>query len=92
MQPKKGKELDAHLCEVSLGNWIPRGAGAKPCTMVVILEALLAHPRVVLMIDEIDKAVSLENSGGWSISSRNDVYALFDRQVGFENLIRLLPA
>lgn len=58
--------------------------------MVVILEALLAHPRVVLMIDEIDKAVSLENSKGWSVSNRNDVYALLDRQVGFENLIELL--
>lgn len=81
------KELDARLNLVSASNWIPRGADAKPCSMISIMRDLLQHERVVLFIDEIDKIEENLEPNGWSLSNRADIYALLDHNILYDELM-----
>lgn len=68
--------LSAHLVFLSFGRFMPAGARDARQTLFVILDALVAHQRVVVFLDELDKALTWSDS--WSRSVTNDLWAALD--------------
>ena len=72
--------LGAHYLKACYGDWIPRGVRDRTDTMTVIMDTLLAHPRVVLHLDELDKwpLAHGDHAGAWHVSLCNDLWAVLD--------------
>ena len=68
--------LNAHLLSLSFGRWIPQGSRDGQQTIYSILDALVEYPRVICVIDELDKISGWSDS--WSRSVANDIWAALD--------------
>lgn len=96
--------LEVPVLRVTYGDWLPRGVRneAGEATVMAILRALDAAPRLILHIDELDK-IREDYGTGWGRSVANDIWNVLDgvlpvrdfltgakRQVTEENQARLL--
>lgn len=77
--------LEAHFLPLTFGRWSPNGARDARPSMFTVLDALRKHPRVVVFLDEMDKAFSPRDSSGWERSCLNEIFALLDRQLPTED-------
>lgn len=72
------RDLDAHLLRLTVAEWIPVGANRELTpALLQIAETLTAHPRVVLLIDELDKFA--DDGRSWSRSSATEVLNILER-------------
>ncbi len=56
--------------------------------MFNVLDAIEQHERVCVFLDELDKAFGPDDSGSWTKSVLNEVFALLDRQLPIEEFAR----
>jgi hypothetical protein len=75
------REQDAHYLRVCVSSWIPVGvrSGQGVPTAQMITEALAAHHRVVLHMDELDKLT--KQPGEWGASNMAAIWDVLDRQL-----------
>jgi len=73
-------DVGAKLLVVSVGEWTVRGARNDPPTLTTILQTLEASPKVVLLLDEIDK-FSLAPDSTWTRYCAAEIWALLDRRI-----------
>ncbi len=72
--------LGAHLVRLSIAEWIPVGASRDLTpALLEVAEALAAHPRVVVFIDEMDKIV--DDGRSWSRSAAIEMFNLLERSL-----------
>jgi hypothetical protein len=74
------KELDAHLLRLTVSEWIPIGANRDLIpSLMEITEALATHPRLLVLIDELDKFT--DDGRSWSRSSATEVLNVLERSL-----------
>lgn len=78
------KALGAYYLGLTFGRWMPFGVRDCCPTAFAILQAAREHERVVVFIDEIDKAFSIRAQGEWSKSVLNEVFCALERQFPVE--------
>ncbi len=72
--------LGAHLVRLSIAEWIPVGASRDLTpALLEVAEALAAHARVVVFIDELDKIV--DDGRSWSRSAAIEMFNLLERSL-----------
>ncbi len=76
----------ASFVRTSFGEWSPIGGRDAVPTPYAILGALVTSPRVVVLIDELDKATG-DHGQVWSRSVLAEVYAVLDRNLPFESFV-----
>lgn len=82
------KSLGAHFLPLTFGRWLPFGSRESRPTMFNVLDAIEQHERVCVFLDELDKAFGPDDSGSWTKSVLNEVFALLDRQLPIEEFAR----
>lgn len=75
------KALEAHYLPLTFGRWVPYGVRDCRPTSFGILQAARDHERVVVFIDEIDKAFSIRGAGEWGKVVLNEIFLAIDRQL-----------
>lgn len=78
------KALNAHYLPLTFGRWIPFGVRDTHPTPIEILKAARDHERVVVFIDEVDKAFSIRGAGEWAKSVITEVFSALERQLPLE--------
>lgn len=78
------KALNAHFISLTFGRWIPFGVRDNCPTPYTILRAARDHERVVVFLDEIDKAFSVRSGGEWSKSVISEVLSALEKQFPLE--------
>jgi hypothetical protein len=72
------KDLDAHLLRLTVSEWIPCGAHRDLTpALLEIAVALAEHPRVLVLIDELDKFT--DDGRSWSRSCATEVLNVLER-------------
>lgn len=75
------KALNAHFLPLTFGRWVPFGVRDCRPTSFTILQTAKDHERVVVLIDEIDKAFAIRSAGEWGKVVLNEIFLAIDRQL-----------
>ncbi len=85
---KAAAVLKAEFVSITVGDWIPQGAGAdyEP-TAYTILAKVATNDRVVVCIDEVDK-VRLDSDSTWGRSVASDLWRALDHNLPIAAFLR----
>ena len=79
------EKLEAKFLHITFGDWVPNGADRSfEPTFFQILRLLTKHPRVIVLLDELDKWRD-DFAQSWGRSCSNEVFKLLDRQLPLES-------
>lgn len=81
------RTLGVPFYHINLGDWIVRGAIAKPYAIESIRDFVLCHQTGIIFIDEVDKLRStFVSTQGWWQSISTELFALLDGSSVLESL------